>query len=151
MELRQLRHFVALAEERSVTGTARHELIVQSGLSNAIQALERELGTETHLRGTRPLRSRHWGGPAGAGPRGVCAPPRPPVARCKTADVLVGWLRFGVSTPNCRLTRAGLRLGQDPPARPDGRGQRQLRPPPPGPARQFAQLIREFTHASDIA
>lgn len=56
MELRQLRHFVALAEERSVTAAARRELIVQSGLSNSIQALERELGSELYLRGTRPIR-----------------------------------------------------------------------------------------------
>ena len=36
MELRQLRHFLALAEERSVTGAAKRELIVQSGLSNSL-------------------------------------------------------------------------------------------------------------------
>ena len=56
MELRQLRHFLALVEERSITGAAKRELIVQSGLSNSLQALERELGTELYLRGTRPVR-----------------------------------------------------------------------------------------------
>jgi len=45
MELRQLRHFLGLAEERSITRAAKRELIVQSGLSNSLQALERELGT----------------------------------------------------------------------------------------------------------
>jgi DNA-binding transcriptional LysR family regulator len=56
MELRQLRHFLALVEERSITGAAKRELIVQSGLSNSIQALERELGTPLYIRGTRPVR-----------------------------------------------------------------------------------------------
>src|ERR1700754_1796528 len=81
MELRQLRHFIALAEERSVTGAARRELIVQSGLSNSIQALERELGTELYLRRTRPLR------------------PAEPARRAvhETRDVLVGRLRLGIA------------------------------------------------------
>src|SRR6266850_161528 len=56
MELRQLRHFLALVEERSITRAAKRELIVQSGLSNSIQALERELGTPLYVRGTRPVR-----------------------------------------------------------------------------------------------
>src|ERR1700723_4100035 len=56
VELRQLRHFLALVEERSVTRAARRELIVQSGLSNSLQALERELGTPLYVRGTRPVR-----------------------------------------------------------------------------------------------
>jgi len=43
VELRQPRHFLALAEERSITRAAKRELIVQSGLSNSLQALEREL------------------------------------------------------------------------------------------------------------
>jgi len=49
MELRQLRHFLALAEERSITRAAKRELIVQSGLSNSLQALERELGTPLYV------------------------------------------------------------------------------------------------------
>ena len=56
MELRQLRHFLALVEERSITRAAKRELIVQSGLSNSLQALERELGTALYVRGTRPIR-----------------------------------------------------------------------------------------------
>jgi DNA-binding transcriptional LysR family regulator len=40
----QLRHFLTLVEERSITRAAKRELIVQSGLSNSLQALERELG-----------------------------------------------------------------------------------------------------------
>jgi hypothetical protein len=56
VELRQFRHVLAVAEERSITRAAKRELIVQSGLSNSIRALERELGTPLYVRGTRPVR-----------------------------------------------------------------------------------------------
>ncbi len=56
MELRNLRHFIALAEERSFTKAAARELIVQSGLSSSIRALERDLGVLLFVRGTRPVR-----------------------------------------------------------------------------------------------
>ncbi|MEV5574072.1 LysR family transcriptional regulator [Spirillospora sp. NPDC052269] len=56
MELRHLRHFVALAEERNFTRAADRELIVQSGLSSSVRALEREVGAELFVRGSRPVR-----------------------------------------------------------------------------------------------
>lgn len=56
MELRHLRHFVALAEERSFTRAAQRERIVQSGLSASIRTLERELRAELFVRSTRPIR-----------------------------------------------------------------------------------------------
>jgi DNA-binding transcriptional LysR family regulator len=56
MELRHLRHFVALAEERSFTNAAARELIVQSGLSTSIRALEKDVGALLFIRGTRPVR-----------------------------------------------------------------------------------------------
>jgi DNA-binding transcriptional LysR family regulator len=56
MELRHLRHFVALAEERSFTRAAARELIVQSGLSSSIRALEKDVGALLFVRGTRPVR-----------------------------------------------------------------------------------------------
>jgi DNA-binding transcriptional LysR family regulator len=56
VELRHLRHFVALAEERSFTRAAARELIVQSGLSTSIRALEKEVGALLFVRGTRPVR-----------------------------------------------------------------------------------------------
>jgi len=56
MELRHLRHFVALAEERSFTRAAARELIVQSGLSSSVRALEKEVGALLFIRGTRPVR-----------------------------------------------------------------------------------------------
>ncbi|MFY1673493.1 LysR family transcriptional regulator [Plantactinospora sp. WMMB334] len=56
MELRNLRHFVALAEERSFTRAAARELIVQSGLSSSVRILERDVGALLFVRGTRPVR-----------------------------------------------------------------------------------------------
>ncbi len=44
MELRQLAHFIAVAEDGSFTGAARRSNIVQSGISASIAALEREIG-----------------------------------------------------------------------------------------------------------
>ncbi|WP_440064398.1 LysR family transcriptional regulator [Streptosporangium sp. OZ121] len=56
MELRHLRHFVALAEELNFTRAAARELIVQSGLSSSVRALEREVGAQLFVRGVRPVR-----------------------------------------------------------------------------------------------
>ena len=53
MELQQLRHFVAAAEERHFTRAARREHIVQSGLSGSVRALEEELGAPLFVRSTR--------------------------------------------------------------------------------------------------
>ena len=53
MELRQLEHFVTVAEERHFTRAAELLQISQSGLSASIRALESELGTSLFIRTTR--------------------------------------------------------------------------------------------------
>jgi DNA-binding transcriptional LysR family regulator len=105
VELRQLRHFLALVEERSFTGAARRELIVQSGLSNSIQALERELGTPLYVSGTRPI----WLTAAGEALAGPARRTRASAAQAEqavhqTRDGLIGTLRLGVCR---RSTRPG--------------------------------------------
>ncbi|MGH3970157.1 MAG: LysR family transcriptional regulator [Mycobacterium sp.] len=53
MELRQLAHFVAVAEERHFTRAAARVHVVQSTLSASINGLERELGTALLVRSSR--------------------------------------------------------------------------------------------------
>ncbi|MER6274147.1 LysR family transcriptional regulator [Streptomyces sp900105755] len=113
MELRQLRHFLALAEERSVTRAAKRELIVQSGLSNSLQALERELGTALYVRGTRPVRLTA-AGEALVGParRTVTSAAQAEEAVHHTRDVLIGTLRLGVSLSAQHLVPFASYLGE---------------------------------------
>ena len=55
MDLRHLRCFLALAEERQFTAAARKMNIVQSGLSITIKELEQELGVQLVNRSTRKV------------------------------------------------------------------------------------------------
>ena len=53
LELRQLQHFIAVAEERHFTRAAQRVNIVQSALSSSIRALEEELNSRLVMRNTR--------------------------------------------------------------------------------------------------
>ncbi|WP_309570729.1 LysR family transcriptional regulator, partial [Deinococcus sp.] len=53
MELRHLRHFVALAEEEHFGRAAERVFVVQQALSNSIRNLEDEVGVPLVLRTTR--------------------------------------------------------------------------------------------------
>jgi DNA-binding transcriptional LysR family regulator len=55
MELRQLRLFLAAAEEGSITAAARRMNLTQPGLSRQIKALEEELGVELFTRGAHSV------------------------------------------------------------------------------------------------
>ncbi len=56
MELRQLAHFVAVAEEGSFTRASERVHIVQSAMSSSIRSLERELGIQLFERTTQRVR-----------------------------------------------------------------------------------------------
>jgi len=55
MELRQLEHFVAVAEERSFTRASRQVHLGQSALSVSVRSLERDLGTRLFDRTTHTV------------------------------------------------------------------------------------------------
>ncbi len=90
MEIRQLTHFIAVAEERSFTRAARRVHIVQSGISTSISALERELGVPLFQRSRRHVELT----PAG---RVLLTEARRVVAAMNAARTAIGAAENGLS------------------------------------------------------
>ena len=56
MELRELRYFLAVAQEESISRAAEYLFIAQPSLSKQMQNLERELGQQLFVRGSRRIK-----------------------------------------------------------------------------------------------
>ena len=52
MDLKQLRYFMAIVEERQITAAARRQHMAQPPLSTQMKMLEDELGLQLFRRGT---------------------------------------------------------------------------------------------------
>jgi DNA-binding transcriptional LysR family regulator len=99
MELRHLRYFVAIAEERSFTRAAERLWVAQPGLSTQIRRLEAELGIQLFERHTRGVDLTDAGTLFLDRARVALAAAE--AARCTGHDLeagLVGSLQLGVAT-----------------------------------------------------
>jgi DNA-binding transcriptional LysR family regulator len=101
MELRQLRYFVAVAEEGSFTGAARRLHVAQPGVSAQVRKLEQELGASLLDRSDRAVRLTAAG-------TAVLVEARTAIAAAASAqdtvDAMVGLKRGRVtigSVPSC--------------------------------------------------
>ncbi len=99
MELRHLRYFVAIAEERSFTRAAERLWVAQPGLSTQIRRLETELGVQLFERHSRGVDLTEAGELLLERARSALAAAE--VARCTGRDLqtgVVGTVRLGLST-----------------------------------------------------
>jgi DNA-binding transcriptional LysR family regulator len=105
MELRHLRNFVAIAEERSFTRAAERLWLAQPGLSAQIRRLEEELGVKLFDRHTRGVELTEAGELFLERARAALA--AADLARATGQDFaagIVGSLRVGLAAPaQCRL------------------------------------------------
>jgi DNA-binding transcriptional LysR family regulator len=119
MELRHLRYFVAIAEERSFTRAAERLWIAQPGLSTQIRRLEAELGIQLFDRHTHGVDLTRAGEIFLERARVALAAAEE--ARSTAHDLeagLVGTVRLGIASgPSCR--RVPSLLGDFAQARPD--------------------------------
>ena len=102
MELRHLRYFVVIAEERSFTGAAERLWIAQPGLSTQIRRLEAELGIKLFDRHTRGVDLTEVGKLFLERARTALA--AADAARSTGADLeagLVGAIRLGIAVEAC--------------------------------------------------
>jgi DNA-binding transcriptional LysR family regulator len=103
MELRHMRCFVAIAEERSFTRAAERLWVAQPGLSTQIRRLEGELGVQLFERHTRGV-DLTTAGERARPDAGAAAQPRHPGGRgerVSSADgrrVTTGTIHHGGST-----------------------------------------------------
>ena len=100
MELRHMRYFVAIAEERSFTRAAERLWVAQPGLSTQIRRLEAELGVRLFVRHTRGVDLTEAGELFLERVRATLAAAElAAVTGSDLAAGLVGTLRIGLSTP----------------------------------------------------
>jgi DNA-binding transcriptional LysR family regulator len=105
-ELRHLRGFLAVAEERSFSAAARRLHISQQALSRSVQQLERELGTSLFDRTTRPLEVTP------AGEAMLAAAQRSIAAADEAFDVARGAGRRGAAAPlRVDISSGGIETG----------------------------------------
>src|SRR6188768_2158908 len=99
MELRHLRYFVAIAEERSFTRASERLWVAQPGLSTQIRRLEEELGVKLFERHTRGVDLTEAGTVFLERARATLAAAED--ARATVSDLesgLVGAIRLGLAT-----------------------------------------------------
>jgi DNA-binding transcriptional LysR family regulator len=113
MELRELRFFVAAAEEGGLSAAARRLHLSQSALSQAMQGLERQLGVELLVRTTRGIQLTDAGSVLLREARDLLAHHDRAVAAVVPGSRVGGSLRVGVplELPPELLTGAVAQLG----------------------------------------